>query len=132
MTVQEEVRELPAERLEADIVGLARHLSAGTYELLVLVGELDACGRWAASGPGPTDGRWWDLRRDRPPGPRPTRAHGRVTPTTTRRRSRATAFLQHDHIHPYEQGGPTTIANLQRLCGPHNRAKERAESARAD
>ncbi len=50
MTTKETVQELPAERLEADIVGLARHLSAGTYELLVLVGELDTRGRWAASG----------------------------------------------------------------------------------
>ena len=33
------------------------------------------------------------------------------------------AFLQYDHIEPYAQGGPTTIANLQRLCGPHNRAR---------
>jgi hypothetical protein len=35
----------------------------------------------------------------------------------------ATAFLQFDHIQPYEQGGPTVLANLQRLCCPHNRAK---------
>ena len=32
-------------------------------------------------------------------------------------------FLQHDHIQPYPQGGPTVLDNLQRLCGPHNRAK---------
>lgn len=32
-------------------------------------------------------------------------------------------FLQYDHIHPYSRGGPTVAANLQRLCGPHNRAK---------
>jgi hypothetical protein len=36
----------------------------------------------------------------------------------------ATAFLQYDHIQPYEQGGPTVLANLQRLCGPHNRARQ--------
>ncbi len=42
----------------------------------------------------------------------------------------ARAFLQCDHVHPYIDGGPTIIANLQRLCGPHNRAKERARSAR--
>ena len=35
----------------------------------------------------------------------------------------ATAFLQYDHIEPYAQGGPTILANLQRLCGPHNRAR---------
>lgn len=32
-------------------------------------------------------------------------------------------FLQYDHIEPYAAGGPTTVDNLQRLCGPHNRAK---------
>ena len=32
-------------------------------------------------------------------------------------------FLQHDHIQPFPQGGPTVLDNLQRLCGPHNRAK---------
>ena len=37
---------------------------------------------------------------------------------------RARTFLQYDHIQPYDQRGPTIIANLQRLCGPHNRAKE--------
>lgn len=35
----------------------------------------------------------------------------------------ARTFLQYDHIQPYTKGGPTVIANLQRLCGPHNRAK---------
>jgi Domain of unknown function (DUF222) len=44
------VADLPAERLEATIVGLARRLSAGTYELLVLVGELDRRGTWARWG----------------------------------------------------------------------------------
>ena len=38
------------ERLEAQLVDLARQLSAGTYELLVLVGELDVRGGWAALG----------------------------------------------------------------------------------
>lgn len=28
-----------------------------------------------------------------------------------------------DHIQPYDHGGPTTITNLQRRCGPHNRAR---------
>ncbi|HET8931532.1 MAG TPA: DUF222 domain-containing protein [Acidimicrobiales bacterium] len=32
-------------------------------------------------------------------------------------------FLDYDHIHPYTRGGPTILENLQRLCGPHNRAK---------
>ena len=36
----------------------------------------------------------------------------------------AHTFLQHDHIHPYAHGGPTIIANLQKLCGPHNRARQ--------
>jgi hypothetical protein len=36
----------------------------------------------------------------------------------------ASAFLQYDHVQPYDEGGPTVLANLQRLCGPHNRAKE--------
>ena len=36
---------------------------------------------------------------------------------------RARTFLQYDHIEPYTDDGPTVIANLQRLCGPHNRAR---------
>ncbi|HMS90442.1 MAG TPA: HNH endonuclease signature motif containing protein, partial [Acidimicrobiales bacterium] len=35
----------------------------------------------------------------------------------------ATAYLRYDHIEPYARGGPTVLANLQRLCGPHNRAR---------
>ena len=35
----------------------------------------------------------------------------------------ARALLQYDHIVPYPKGGPTILTNLQRLCGPHNRAK---------
>lgn len=35
-------------------------------------------------------------------------------------------FLQYDHILPFAEGGLTTVANLQRLCGPHNRAKPSA------
>jgi hypothetical protein len=35
----------------------------------------------------------------------------------------ATTFLQADHIHPYTQGGPTTLDNLQLLCGTHNRQR---------
>ena len=41
----------------------------------------------------------------------------------------ATAFLQYDHIQPYDQNGPTVLGNLQRLCGPHNRQKEAARRA---
>lgn len=44
------VGDLPAERLEAEIVTLAARLSAGTDELLVLVGELDDRGTWATWG----------------------------------------------------------------------------------
>ncbi len=36
----------------------------------------------------------------------------------------ARTFLQYDHIHPYTHGGPTILANLQKLCGPHNRARQ--------
>lgn len=35
----------------------------------------------------------------------------------------ARTFLQYDHIKPYPAGGPTIIDNVQRLRGPHNRAK---------
>ena len=42
--------ELPADALRTELVEVARRLSAGTYELLVLVGELDARGTWAAVG----------------------------------------------------------------------------------
>lgn len=34
-----------------------------------------------------------------------------------------TVFLQYDHEQPYALGGETVLANLQRLCGPHNRLK---------
>ncbi|MBK5222806.1 MAG: DUF222 domain-containing protein [Acidimicrobiia bacterium] len=44
------VREMSSDALEAEIVSLAQRLSAGTYELLVLVGELDTRGTWAAWG----------------------------------------------------------------------------------
>lgn len=40
----------PSERLEAEVVELHHRLSAGTYELLVLIGELDHRRAWAASG----------------------------------------------------------------------------------
>ena len=34
------------------------------------------------------------------------------------------AFLHYDHITRYTDGGTTTLDNLRRLCGPHNRARE--------
>ena len=33
-------------------------------------------------------------------------------------------FLQADHIQQRSDGGPTIIANLRNLCGPHNRQRE--------
>lgn len=35
----------------------------------------------------------------------------------------ARTLLQADHLQPHAGGGPTTLANLQLLCGPHNRQK---------
>lgn len=40
----------PVEHLEADLIDLSSRLAAGTYELLVLVGELDQRGAWATWG----------------------------------------------------------------------------------
>jgi hypothetical protein len=48
--VREGVAAMPLERLEAEVVALSQRLAAGTYELLVLVGEVDARGSWAAWG----------------------------------------------------------------------------------
>jgi hypothetical protein len=57
----------------------------------------------------------------------PTRRQARVIderhPECAQPGCTAGHFLQHDHTQPYHQGGPTIIDNLQRLCGPHNRAK---------
>lgn len=39
-----------AVELETEIIELSGRLSVGTYELLVLVGELDVLGTWAAWG----------------------------------------------------------------------------------
>lgn len=44
----------------------------------------------------------------------------------------ARVFLQYDHIVAYDDGGPTVVENLQRLCGPHNRAKELARRHAGD
>jgi len=45
-----EIGALPAARLQAELVLLAHRLAVGTYELLLLVGELDARGTWSDSG----------------------------------------------------------------------------------
>jgi hypothetical protein len=49
-TIHSAVVGMPVERLEAEIRTLAERLAAGTYDLLVLVGELDVRGAWAAWG----------------------------------------------------------------------------------
>ncbi|HET8931413.1 MAG TPA: DUF222 domain-containing protein, partial [Acidimicrobiales bacterium] len=49
-TRRDAVGELPTEQLEAELVELAARLAAGTYELLVLVGEFDSRGTWALHG----------------------------------------------------------------------------------
>lgn len=43
----------------------------------------------------------------------------------------ATELLQYDHARRYTDDGPTTLDNLQRLCGPHNRAKEAKQAKEA-
>ncbi|PDP85621.1 HNH endonuclease, partial [Glycomyces fuscus] len=37
------------------------------------------------------------------------------------------ALCQADHVTSFSQGGATVVANLQPLCGPHNRAKYQRE-----
>ncbi|WP_435111753.1 HNH endonuclease, partial [Nocardiopsis synnemataformans] len=37
------------------------------------------------------------------------------------------AFCQADHVTSFSRGGRTEVANLQPLCGPHNRAKYQRE-----
>jgi len=58
----------------------------------------------------------------------PTRRQRRVldelNPECNQPGCHAVNFLQYDHVQPHALGGPTVIANLQRLCGPHNRARE--------
>jgi len=67
--------------------------------------------------------------RRRFPTPRQKRVNAERYPECAHPGCHATVFLQHDHIQPYDQGGPTVLSNLQRLCGPHNRAKEQARAA---
>ncbi|MBK5223446.1 MAG: DUF222 domain-containing protein, partial [Acidimicrobiia bacterium] len=59
----------------------------------------------------------------------PTRRQQRVIdeqhPECAQPGCRARTFLQYDHIRPYANGGTTTLPNLRRLCGPHNRARGR-------
>lgn len=35
----------------------------------------------------------------------------------------STVDLHFDHVIPWSRGGANTVANIQLLCGPHNRAK---------
>lgn len=57
----------------------------------------------------------------------PTRRQRRVIdesyPECANANCHTRTFLQYDHIAAFSAGGPTTVANLQRLCGPHNREK---------
>ena len=120
-----ELANVPADRLEADLIDLAGRLSAGTFELLVLVGELDALvtrsgapagapltqqradalAAIATGGGGNVDAEMViHVRGDVGSGP--------ASNTTT--------------VQPYAQGGPTVVATLRRLCGPHNRARTQA------
>jgi Domain of unknown function (DUF222) len=58
----------------------------------------------------------------------PTRRQRRLLeelhPTCARAGCDAARFLQADHIRRRSDGGPTVIANLRLLCGPHNRERE--------
>lgn len=61
--------------------------------------------------------------RRRFPTPRQQRVIDARHPQCAHPGCHASTFLQYDHIQPYGQQGPAVVANLQRLCGPHNRAK---------
>ncbi len=58
----------------------------------------------------------------------PTRRQRRILdeqyPTCARHGCGATRFLQADHIQRRSEDGPTIVANLRHLCGPHNRERE--------
>lgn len=45
-----ELAAMPFDELEAELVDLVKRLSVGTYDLLLLIGEVDVRGGWAASG----------------------------------------------------------------------------------
>jgi hypothetical protein len=71
------------------------------------------------------DGRPIDASpRRRTPTRRQRRILDETYPTCAREGCTATRFLQADHIQRRSDGGPTVIANLRNLCGPHNRARE--------
>ena len=57
----------------------------------------------------------------------PTRRQRRVIdarqPTCTETGCHTRTLLQYDHRIPYTAGGDTTLDNLDRRCGPHNRQK---------
>ena len=57
----------------------------------------------------------------------PTRRQRRVlderSPECEHLGCHARAFLDYDHNYRYADGGTTTLDNLRRLCGPHNRAR---------
>lgn len=72
-----------------------------------------------------TEGRPIDASpRRRTPTRRQRRVLDEAQPTCAHPGCDARTFLQYDHVRPYREGGPTTIANLRRLCGTHNRARE--------
>jgi hypothetical protein len=62
--------------------------------------------------------------RRRVPTRRQRRLLDELHPTCARAGCTATRFLQADHIQRRSTGGPTVIANLRLLCGPHNRERE--------
>lgn len=66
--------------------------------------------------------------RRRLPTRRQRRIIDRIHPECAHPGCHARSFLQYDHIRPYTRGGDTVVANLQRLCGPHNRSKGTGES----
>ena len=71
------------------------------------------------------DGRPIDASpRRRVPTRRQQRLLDELYPTCAREGCGATRFLQADHIRRRSDGGPTVVANLRNLCGPHNRARE--------
>ena len=62
--------------------------------------------------------------RRRAPTPRQRRVLDARQPRCAHPGCTCRTFLHYDHIERYADGGTTTLDNLQRLCGPHNRAKE--------